>query len=106
MRVLLDECVDARLAAELKEFDVRTVAEQGWTGVTNGKLLGLAAGSFDVFVTVDRNLSFQQHLPKFDIAVVLLRAPSNRLADLLPLIPSLGSVLPMAPRRQVTDVGA
>jgi hypothetical protein len=74
LRVLLDECVDVRLAANLAGVDVRTVADQGWLGISNGKLLALAATKFDVFLTVDRNLPFQQHLPKFDIAVILLRA--------------------------------
>jgi len=87
LRVLLDECVDVRLAAGLAAVDVRTVADQGWLGISNGQLLALAAAEFDVFVTVDRNLPFQQHLPKFDIAVILLRAKTNRLDDLVLLVP-------------------
>jgi len=55
--VLLDECVDSRLAASLGMFDVRTVAEQAWVGISNGQLLGLAAAEFDVFVTADRNFA-------------------------------------------------
>jgi hypothetical protein len=78
VKVLLDECVDSRLAGHLGDVDVTTVAVHGRGGITNGKLLALAAAEFDVFVTVDRNLSFQQHLPKFDIAVVLLVAKTNR----------------------------
>jgi hypothetical protein len=54
-------------------FDVRTVAERGWAGISNGQLLALASAEFDVFITLDRNLPFQQHLPKFAIAVILLR---------------------------------
>jgi hypothetical protein len=65
------------LAASLNTVDVRTVADRGWVGISNGQLLALAAAEFDVFVTVDRNLPFQQHLPKFDIAVILLRANSR-----------------------------
>ncbi len=61
----------------------------GWAAVENGKLLTLAAKEFDVFVTVDRNLIFQQNLPRFDVAVVVLRAPTNRLEDLQPLVPKL-----------------
>jgi hypothetical protein len=60
------------LAASLGTFEVRTVADQGWVGISNGQLLSRAAAEFDVFVTVDRNLPFQQHLPNFDIAVILL----------------------------------
>jgi hypothetical protein len=58
-----------------------------------------------VFLTVDRNLSFQQHLPGFSIAVVLLVSPSNRLADLLLLVPAIKRVLPLALKGNVTKVG-
>ncbi len=72
MRVLLDECVDTRLAPHIAGFETRTVHDQGWAGITNGKLLALAEAEFDVFVNVDRNRSFQQNLPSFAIAVVLI----------------------------------
>jgi hypothetical protein len=105
LRVLLDECVDVRLAASLATVDVRTVADQGWLGISNGQLLALAAAEFDVFVTVDRNLPFQQHLPKFDIAVILLRAKTNRLDDLVLLAPDLVSAIPGAKKGVVTPIG-
>jgi cephalosporin-C deacetylase-like acetyl esterase len=105
VRILLDECVDVRLAASLASVDVRTVADQGWLGISNGRLLALAAAEFDVFVTVDRNLQFQQHLSKFDIAVILLRAKSNRIADLVALVPELVSVIPNAKSGVVTPIG-
>ena len=105
MRVLLDECVDSRLAASLGTFEVRTVADQGWVGISNGQLLSRAAAEFDVFVTVDRNLPFQQHLPKFDIAVILLRAKTNRIAVLVTLVPELVSVIPNAKTGAVTPIG-
>ena len=89
MRILLDECVDRRLARDLIGHDVRTARDMGWTTIVNGRLLALAAEQFDVFVTVDRNLSFQQNLIAFSIAVVVLRAKTNRLADLRPLVPKL-----------------
>jgi hypothetical protein len=68
----------------------------GWAGIKNGKLLALAQAQFDVFVTVDRNLSFQQHVPQFSLGVLVLTAPSNRLADLLPLVPILDIALAKA----------
>jgi hypothetical protein len=105
LRVLLDECVDSRLAASLGLFEVRTVADQGWMGITNGQLLSRAAAEFDVFVTVDRNLPFQQHLPKFDIAVILLRSKTNRIVDLVALVPELVSVIPNAKAGVVTPIG-
>jgi hypothetical protein len=69
----------------------------GWTSIQNGELLSLAIQSgFEGFITVDRNLSFQQHLPKFEIAVLVLHAPSNRLSDLKRLIPKLLSAIDTA----------
>ena len=59
--------------------------EMGWAGLDNGELLAKAEKEFNVFITVDRNLTFQQNLPKFDIAVLVLRARTNRLKDLIPL---------------------
>jgi hypothetical protein len=89
MRVLLDECVDWRLARLILGHDVKTARQMGWDATTNGELLALASASFDVFITVDRNLSFQQNLDTLPVAVVVLAAQTNRLADLIPLIPQL-----------------
>ena len=89
MKVLLDECVDWRLAREIVGHDVKTARQMGWATIKNGELLAPAANPFDVFVTVDRNLSFQQNLASFSIAVIIIRAKSNRLADLRPLTPQL-----------------
>ena len=82
MKVFVDECVDWRLSRDIVGHEVKTARQMGWSTIKNGELLALAAKAFDVFVTVDRNLSFQQNLPAFSIAVIVLRAPSNRLADL------------------------
>ena len=73
----------------------------GWATIKNGELLSLAAAEFDVFVTVDRNLSFQQNLSRFDIAVIVLRAHSNQLKDLLPLVPKILAMLPTTKRGEV-----
>lgn len=105
MKVLLDECVDARLAPYIVGFETRTVHDQGWGGITNGKLLTLAQQEFDVFVTVDRNLSFQQHLPKYTLAVILIQSHSNRLADLLAYVPHVIEAIPRAGKGVVTTVG-
>jgi hypothetical protein len=94
VKVLFDECIDRRLAKAFTGHWTRTVPQMGWAAVKNGRLLRLAEAEFDVFVTVDRNLAFQQHLPKFRIAVAVLRAPSNRLNDLKPLVPLLLAALP------------
>lgn len=105
MKILLDECVDSRLARHLSGFEVQTVHDRGWSGITNGRLLALAQVEFDVFVTVDRNLAFQQNIPKFSLAVILIHSVSNRLSDLIPLVPDILGVIPSAVRGVVTDVG-
>lgn len=94
MRILLDECVDWRLSRDVIGHDVKTTRQMGWATIKNGELLALAAQQFDVFVTVDRNLSFQQNLAAFPIAILVLRARTNRLADLRPLIPALLAAIP------------
>ena len=105
MKVLLDECIDRRLAREIEGHEVVTVPQAGWAGIKNGDLLKLAQGQFDVFVTVDRNLSFQQSLSDFTIAVIVLRAPTNRLKDLRLLVPRLMQTLATAPKGEVRWVG-
>ena len=87
MKVLLDECVPRKLKRELSGHEVLTVTERGWSGIKNGKLLAPAAAEFDVFVTVDQNLKYQQNLKAFSIGVILLSARNNRLKTLLPLMP-------------------
>jgi hypothetical protein len=62
VRVLLDECLPRRLKRDLVGHDVRTAPEMGWAGKSNGELLALAAGEFDAFLTVDRNLSYRQNV--------------------------------------------
>ena len=106
MRVLLDECVDRRLAADIREHDVKTVPEAGWAALKNGDLLSRAQLEFDALVTTDRNLPFQQDLSCFSIAVIVLRAQSNRVTDLRRLIPELLTALPVARHGAVTWVGA
>lgn len=99
MRLLLDESIPVKLRRSLPNHDVRTVVEMGWSGVKNGKLLALAADEFDVFVTVDKNLPYQQNLTTLPVAVIVLDAVSNELAALLPLLPSLEqALLPLKPR--------
>jgi predicted nuclease of predicted toxin-antitoxin system len=105
VKLLLDECIDRRLTRELPGHFVRTVPQMGWATIKNGRLLRLAEKEFDVFVTVDRNLSLQQNLPTFNIAVVVLRARSNRLADLQPLAARLLATLPRLKPRRLVVIG-
>jgi predicted nuclease of predicted toxin-antitoxin system len=93
MKVLLDECVPRKLRRELPEHEVLTVTERGWSGVKNGNLLALAEAEFEVFLTVDQNLKYQQNLKSFNIGIILLVARNNRLKTLLPLMPEAREAL-------------
>jgi hypothetical protein len=104
MRLLLDESVPSRLRRSLTEHSVRTVVEAGWSGVKNGKLLALAASEFDVFITVDKNLPFQQNLNTLPIALIVRDSVSNELPALLPLIPAVQRELASLKPRSYTLV--
>lgn len=104
MKILLDECIDRRLAKEFVGCDVKTVPQMGWAGIKNGQLLALAEAEFDIFITVDRNLSFQQNLPQFNIAVVVLQVSSNRLADMKPVVPNVLAILATVTKGKATVV--
>ena len=105
MKILIDECIDWRLGRDITGHEVKTARQLGWSSIKNGELLALAEKEFDVFLTVDRNLSFQQKLPAFKIAVIVMRARSNRLADLRPLAPELLTCIAKALPGAVTYVG-
>ncbi len=94
MRVLLDENID-RLLKPLFDtaFEVVTVQEQGWASMHNGVLLRAAAQHFDVFVTMDRNLPYQQNLGVLNLAVVILRAHSNAFSTVAPLMPQVNDAI-------------
>jgi predicted nuclease of predicted toxin-antitoxin system len=106
VRILLDECLPKRLKGDLVGHEARTVPEMGWTSKRNGELLGLAEADFDVFLTVDRNLSFQQDVARFKVAIVVLVAKGNRLSDLQPLVTELLDVLGGVVPGQLVKVGA
>lgn len=94
MHVLLDENLPRQLA---RSFDarhvVRTVADCGWQGKRNGELLRLAAADFDAFVTTDKGIPYEQNLQGLDLGILVLRSVSNRLPDLLQLMPSVHAAL-------------
>lgn len=92
MRILIDECLDWRLCRALVDHHCSSVRDAGWAGLTNGKLLEKAQQHFDVFLTRDRNLSFQQNLSAFVIAVVVLEAGSTRLSDTMQLMPQVSQL--------------
>ena len=104
MRVLLDGCVPKGLRKSLSGHEVRTAPEMGWGDLDNGELLDAMTGHFDALVTVDKRLPQQQHTKDRPFGVVVLRAKSNRLADLLPLVPDLVATLSTLRAGEVKEV--
>jgi hypothetical protein len=94
MRVLLDESLPRQLKQHFSaDVEVLTVQERGWSGIKNSELLRLAAGEFDVFLTMDRGVQFQQNLQSLAIGIPIIRALSNRFEDLQPLISEVHNAL-------------
>ena len=106
MRILLDEDLPRRLAAFLVGHEVSTVQRSGWAGIKNGELLKLASADFDVFLSMDSNLEFQQNVSALPIAVLIIQALSNRLEHLTPLVPSILKELNHVPPRALRKIGA
>ena len=93
MKVLLDECLPKKLKREIEADFVQTVPEAGWASKKNGELLRLAEADFDVLLTNDQNMEHQQNLKSFDLAFIVLVAPTNDIADLKPLMPAANEAL-------------
>ena len=79
MRILIDECVDPRVAKLFAGHDVKTVHDMGWARLLDGPLLKLAEGAFDVLITIDRSLEYQQNLRKLSLGVVVVDVPKNQM---------------------------
>jgi len=93
LRVFLDHCLPKRLLRLLPEHEVKTAYQMGWAAKKNGELLRLVEGDFDVFITVDQNLRYQQNLASSQLRVIVLIAASNQYDDLAPLIPQVEKML-------------
>ncbi|HEX8844470.1 MAG TPA: hypothetical protein VF791_07490 [Pyrinomonadaceae bacterium] len=93
MKVLLDECLPKKLKREVQADVARTVPEMGWAGMKNGALLRLVEREFDLFLTNDQKLEHQQNLKQFDLAIVVLVAPTNDIEDLKPLMPAANEAI-------------
>ena len=106
MRLLLDESLPRPLADLLTGHDARTVAQMGWTSLSNGALLRHAAATFDTLLTADQNIEFQQNLKTLPLAVVVLVADSNRLEALEPLVPEILQALETLQPKVLIRVGA
>jgi len=105
-RVLLDECLPRKLKRLFANCLVSTVSEMGWAGKKNGELMKIARGQFDVFVTADQNLRYQQNLAYADVGVVVLVAANNRIETLAPLMPQADQALKSIAVGQVIEIEA
>lgn len=92
-KILVDECLPRKLAQQFLNHDATTVPKAGLAGLSNGKLLATIADRFDVFLTIDGNLQWQQNLDKCHLTVIVIKSYSNRLEDLLPLVPQIISAI-------------
>jgi predicted nuclease of predicted toxin-antitoxin system len=88
MKILLDECVTRKLKRHLTEFEIATVVEMNWSGLKNGKLLSAAVtAEFDILLTIDKNLEYQQNINNHEIVVVVLDVEKSKIDFLLELLP-------------------
>ena len=105
MRILIDECLNWRLGRALIGHYAVSAQKLGWNGVKNGKLLALAVeNGFEAFLTGDRNLTFQQNVTEFAIAIVVLEAEGIQLHHTLPLMPKVLALMPTLKPGQVVRV--
>lgn len=105
MRILLDESLPRRLSRELLGHTVMMVTQAGWTGLENGELLRVAAEKFDVFLTADRNIEYQQNVRTLPLAVIVLVARNNTFETLRRLIPEVLNHLERLEPRSLVKVG-
>jgi hypothetical protein len=105
MRIPIDECVDERFANSLTCHECETVRYAGMAGMKNGELLDFAEiNKFDIFLTVDQGIEYQQNLSGRKIAIVILAGKSNRLRDLLPLVPACLEVIESIKPSQIATI--
>lgn len=106
MNLLLDEQLPRQLGPLLGGHEVATVQQMGWDGKQNGELLALARSRFDAFVTLDRNLEYQQSITDEDVPILVVIVRKNRLDYLEPLVPEILRALDDSKRGQITHIGA
>jgi predicted nuclease of predicted toxin-antitoxin system len=104
MKILIDECLDWRICRSLPDYHCVSLHKTGWAGLKNGELLERAQNEFDVFITSDRNLAFQQNTSKFRIGIIVLCAKSTRLNDTLSLMPEVAELLHSVQPGEVVQV--
>lgn len=105
MRILLDECIDWRLMRDLDNHDVKSVRQMGWLEFKNGNLLAVAQQHFDAFITVDRNLKYQNYISQLDLAILVLVSRRNKLEFLRALAPEILEALGVARPGTIREIG-
>jgi hypothetical protein len=103
-RVLFDENMPRKLRRDLPAFAIRTAQEEGWSAFKNGELLRRASGQFDVFVTIDQRMRYQQNMPQFQIGVVVIEIPDTRFVHLRALVPELNDAISNVARGELVVV--
>ena len=105
MRLLLDENLPKRLKQDFKEHEIYTAADKGWTGISNGNLLGLLMeNKFDALLTFDKNLQYQQNFSKYSMAVIVLDASDNSYSTLKDLVKKIKDVLTTGLKTGSTEI--
>lgn len=106
MRILLDESVPGRLGPLLTGHTSITVQRKGWASIKNGKLLALAAGEYDVLLTADKGMEYQQNLATLPVAILIVLARSNRIEDVAAAVPAILAALAVLPPKTLRKVAA
>jgi hypothetical protein len=105
MKIILDECLPRRLVRDLPEHVVTTVPRQGWAGITNGALLKRVEPEFDVFVTMDSNIAYQQNVENLQTCLIILHGANSRYETLQPLLPHIRNAIEQATPGSVFHIG-
>ena len=103
-QVLFDENMPRKLRRDLAEFHIRTAQEEGWSAFKNGALLTRASETFDVLVTIDQRMRYQQNMPRFAIGVVVIEVPDTRFVHLRALVPDIRHAIDKVQTGQVLVV--
>ena len=106
MRIIVDEQLPIDISRELYGHTVETVVARGWAGMKNGELLRRMRGRYDVLLTMDRGIEFQQQISTLPFGIIIVRARSNRMQHLSPLVPSILNAIAASKPGRVQRVGA
>ncbi len=107
MKILLDECVTKKLKPYLAGHEVLTVTQKGWNGLKNGKLLERAVSdNFDLLLTIDKNILYQQKVEEYNIIVAVIDTPSSSIKTISGFIPRFNELLPSFEKRNLYIISA